>query len=141
MTDEVGRLVAEGNLREAARLLGRPFEVEGIVVEGDRRGKLLGFPTANLDLRAEQILPPRGIYAGAALGYRAAISIGVNPHYGGTTLRVEAHLLDFDGDLYGQRLAVELWERLRDERSFGSEAELVEAIAADVEAARAAVRP
>ena len=61
----------------------------------------------------------------------------MNPHYGGTTLRVEAHLLDFDGDLYGQRLVVELWERLRDERAFGSEAELVEAIAADVEAARA----
>ena len=141
MTEEVRRLIAAGDLREAARLLGRPFEVEGVVVEGDRRGKLLGFPTANLDTAADQLLPPRGIYAGAALGGRAAISIGVNPHYGGTTLRVEAHLLDFDGDLYGQRLTVELWERLRDERAFGSEAELVEAIAADVEAARAAVRP
>ena len=87
------------------------------------------------------MLPPRGIYVGAALGHRAAISIGVNPHYGGRSLRVEAHLLDFDGDLYGQELGVELWERLRDERAFASEAELVEAIAADVEAARAAVRP
>jgi len=115
--------------------------VEGLVVEGDRRGRLLGFPTANLDTAADQLLPPRGIYAGAALGHRAAISIGVNPHYGGTTLRVEAHLLDFDGDLYGQRLAVELWQRLRDERAFASEAELVAAIAADVEAARRAVRP
>jgi riboflavin kinase / FMN adenylyltransferase len=141
VTDEIRRLVAAGDLGEAARLLGRPFEVEGVVVEGDRRGRLLGFPTANLDLAADEVLPPRGIYAGAALGRRAAISIGVNPHYGGTTLRVEAHLLDFDGDLYGRRLAVELWEHLRDERAFGSEAELVEAIAADVEAARAAVRP
>ncbi|MFL6013356.1 MAG: riboflavin kinase [Gaiellaceae bacterium] len=141
MTDEIRGLVAAGELREAARLLGRPFEVAGVVVEGDRRGKLLGFPTANLDLPAEQLLPPRGIYVGQALGHRAAISIGVNPHYGGTTLRIEAHLLDFDGDLYGQRLVVELWERLRDERAFASEAELVEAIAADVEAARAAVRP
>ncbi|MFL6006820.1 MAG: riboflavin kinase [Gaiellaceae bacterium] len=141
MTDEIRGLVAAGELREAARLLGRPFEVAGVVVEGDRRGKLLGFPTANLDLPAEQLLPPRGIYVGQGLGHRAAISIGVNPHYGGTTLRIEAHLLDFDGDLYGQRLVVELWERLRDERAFASEAELVDAIAADVEAARAAVRP
>jgi len=141
MTDEVRELVAAGDLREVARLLGRPFEVAGVVVEGDRRGKLLGFPTANLDLADDQLLPPRGIYVGEALGHRAAISIGVNPHYGGTTLRVEAHLLDFDGDLYGQELVVELWERLRDERAFGSEAELVAAIAADVEAARAVVRP
>jgi riboflavin kinase/FMN adenylyltransferase len=141
LTDELREVVASGELREAARLLGRPFEVAGVVVEGDRRGKLLGFPTANLDLRAEQLLPPRGIYVGQALGHRAAISIGVNPHYRGTSLRVEAHLLDFDGDLYGHELVVELWERLRDERAFASEAELVEAIAADVEAARGAVRP
>jgi riboflavin kinase/FMN adenylyltransferase len=141
VSDEAARLVEAGDLREAARVLGRPFEVEGIVVEGDRRGKLLGFPTANLDLPPDQLLPPKGIYAGAARGQRAAISIGVNPHYGGTVLRVEAHLLDFDGDLYGQPLKVELWERLRDERAFASEAELVGAIAADVEAARRAVRP
>jgi riboflavin kinase/FMN adenylyltransferase len=141
VTDEIRELVAAGELREVARLLGRPFEVGGVVVEGDRRGKLLGFPTANLELAADQLLPPRGIYVGSALGHRAAISIGVNPHYGGKILRVEAHLLDFDGDLYGQRLVVELWERLRNERAFASEAELVDAIAADVEAARAAVRP
>ena len=141
MSDAADRLVAAGDLREAARLLGRRFEVEGVVVEGDRRGKLLGFPTANLELPADQLLPPRGIYVGEALGHRAAVSIGVNPHFGGTTLRVEAHLLDFDGDLYGQRLVLELWERLRDERAFGSEAELIEAIAADVAAARRAVRP
>jgi riboflavin kinase/FMN adenylyltransferase len=141
MSDEAARLVEAGDLREAARVLGRPFEVEGVVVEGDRRGKLLGFPTANLNLPPDQLLPPKGIYAGAARGQRAAISIGVNPHYGGTVLRVEAHLLDFDGDLYGQPLKVELWERLRDERAFASETELVGAIAADVEAARRAVRP
>jgi riboflavin kinase / FMN adenylyltransferase len=138
---EVARLVAAGRLREAAQALGRPFDVTGLVVEGDRRGRDLGFPTANLELEPGQTLPPKGIYTGAALGHRAAISIGVNPHYGGTTLRIEAHLLDFDGDLYGRRLVVELWERLRDERAFGSEAELVEAIAADVAAARRAVRP
>ena len=141
MTAEVEKLVAAGELAEAARVLGRPFELEGVVVEGDRRGKALGFPTANLDVPAGQLLPPKGIYAGAALGHRAAISIGVNPHYGGTALRVEAHLLDFDGDLYGRRLVLELWQRLRDERAFASEADLVDAIAADVEATRHAVRP
>jgi riboflavin kinase/FMN adenylyltransferase len=141
MNGTVDRLVAAGELAEAARVLGRPFEVEGVVVEGERRGKALGFPTANLEVAPEQLLPPKGIYAGAALGHRAAISIGVNPHYGGTTLRVEAHLLDFDGDLYGRRLVLELWQRLRDERAFASDAELIEAIAADVEATRRAVRP
>ena len=141
MNVDVERLVAAGELGEAAGVLGHPFEVEGVVVEGDRRGKALGFPTANLDVPADQVLPPKGIYAGAALGHRAAISIGVNPHYGGTVLRVEAHLIDFDGDLYGQTLSVELWERLRDERAFAGEAELIDAIAADVAAARRAVRP
>ena len=141
MSGDVAALVVAGDVASAARALGHPFEVEGIVVTGDRRGKLLGFPTANLEVDPAQILPPKGIYAGAALGHRAAISIGVNPHYGGNVLRVEAHLIDFNGDLYGQRLVVELWERLRDERAFASEAELIEAIAADVEAARNAVRP
>ena len=79
-------------------------------------------------------MPALGIYAGSALGHRAAISIGTNPHYGGTERRVEAYLLDYDGDLYGQRLIVELWERLRDEAAFASEAELVAAIATDVRA-------
>src|SRR6266581_118085 len=104
MNDALERLDSAGDLAGAARVLGRPFEVEGVVVEGDRRGKLLGFPTANLDVPPGQLLPPKGVYAGAALGRRAAISIGVNPHYGGTTLRVEAYLLDFEGELYGQRL-------------------------------------
>ena len=86
-------------------------------------------------------MPRFGIYAGAALGHRAAVSIGVNPHYGGAERRVEAFLLDFEGDLYGRRLVVELWERLRDEAAFDSEAELVEQIARDVAATRAATRP
>ena len=141
MNAEVRALVADGRLREAAAALGHPFEVDGVVVEGDRRGKLLGFPTANLDVDPEQVLPPRGIYVGEALAHRAAISIGVNPHYGGNERRIEAFLLDFEGDLYGERLVVELWDRLREERVFASEAELVEQIGRDVEATRAASRP
>ena len=75
-------------------------------------------------------MPRYGIYAGSALGHRAAVSVGTNPHYGGTERRIEPYLLDFDGDLYGKRLVVEVWERLRDEAVFGSEEALVAQIAA-----------
>src|SRR5205823_10110573 len=125
----------------AARLLGRPAEVEGIVVLGDQRGGTLGFPTANIAVPAELLVPAYGIYAGTARGHRAAISIGVNPHYGGDERRIEPYLLDFEGDLYGQRLVVELWQRLRDERAFDSEADLLAQIARDVEFARTAEPP
>ena len=138
---EIRRLLRVGDVRGAARLLGRPAEVEGTVVAGDARGGTLGFPTANLAVPPDLLVPAYGIYAGEALEKRAAVSIGTNPHYGGQERRVEAFLLDFEGHLYGRRLVVELWERLRDERAFASEEELVAAIAADVEATRAATRP
>jgi riboflavin kinase / FMN adenylyltransferase len=137
----IRELVRDGDIGAAARLLGRPVEVEGIVVTGDARGGTLGFPTANLDVRPELLVPKNGIYAGAAGESRAAVSIGTNPHYGGSERRVEAFLLDFSGDLYGQRLIVELWERLRDEQSFESEQALIEQIELDVERTRAATRP
>ena len=134
-------LLREGDVVGAARLLGRPPELEGTVVLGDQRGGTLGYPTANLSVPAELLVPAYGIYAGSALGHRAAISIGVNPHYGGDERRIEPHLLDFEGDLYGRRLVVELWRRLRDERAFSSEDELVAQITRDVEETRAAERP
>jgi riboflavin kinase/FMN adenylyltransferase len=134
-------LVRAGEIEQAARLLGRPPEVEGTVVTGDARGGTLGFPTANLRLEPELLVPAYGIYAGAADGERAAISIGTNPHYGGEERRVEAYLLDFEGDLYGRRLVLQLWQRLRDEQSFGSEEELIAQIARDVEETRAAEPP
>lgn len=140
-SSHIRALLATGDVVHAAQLLGRPAEVEGTVVTGDQRGEELGFPTANLAVPPDLLVPALGIYAGSALGHRAAISIGTNPHYGGTERRVEAFLLDFAGDLYGQRLVVELWERLRDEAAFGSEAELVEAIENDVARTRAATRP
>jgi len=137
----IRQLVAGGEVKTAARLLGRPPEVEGVVVGGEGRGGRLGYPTANLDVPTELLVPADGIYAGAGLGHRAALSIGTNPHYGGNERSIEPYLLDFDGDLYGSRLVVELWSRLRDEQAFASEEELVEQIARDVEAARVAVRP
>jgi len=138
---EIRRLIAAGAVRDVPPLLGRPAEVDGTVVSGDARGGTLGFPTANLRTDPGLLVPAFGIYAGAAGEHRAAISIGVNPHYGGAERRIEAYLLDFAGDLYGRRLVVELWERLRDERAFESEADLVAQIAADVAATRAALRP
>ena len=96
---------------------------------------------ANLAVDAQLLVPAYGIYAGAALGKPAAVSIGTNPHYGGLERKIEAFLLDFEGDLYGQRLVVELWQRLRDERAFDSEQALIDQIAADVEATRRAERP
>ena len=133
--------VRESDLVGAARMLGRPYELDGAVVAGDQRGGTLGYPTANIAMDPQLVCPRYGIYAGWALGHRAAISIGTNPHYGGTERRIEPYLLDFEGDLYGKRLVVELWERLRDERVFESEEALVEQIGRDVEATRAAERP
>ena len=137
----IRRLVAEGDVRGAAALLGRPVEIEGTVVSGEARGGTLGFPTANLRIEPMLLVPPFGIYAGAARGERAAMSIGVNPHYGGAERKIEVFLLDFDGDLYGERLVVEVWQRLRDEAAFESEEALVAQIASDVEQTRAATRP
>jgi len=131
----------EGDVGEAAALLGRPFELDGVVVAGDQRGGTLGYPTANLALEPRLACPAYGIYAGSARGHRAAISIGTNPHYGGLERRIEPFLLDFEGDLYGKRLIVEVWERLRDEGVFASEEELIAQIGRDVEATRAATRP
>ena len=138
---EIRRHLHAGEVGEAARLLGRPPELDGVVVPGDQRGGTLGYPTANLFVDPSVLVPRYGIYAGSALDHRAAISIGTNPHYGGEERRIEPHLLDFEGDLYGRRLLVELWKRLRDEQVFESEQELIDQIARDVEATRGAVRP
>jgi riboflavin kinase/FMN adenylyltransferase len=149
-SSRIRELLREGHVREAAALLGRPHELEGVVVAGDQRGGTLGFPTANLAVPAELLVPAYGIYAGVAVpldgdgaaeSFRTALSIGVNPHYGGVERRIEAFLLDFEGDLYGRPLRIELWDRLRDERAFTSEEELVDQIAKDVAAARAVRKP
>lgn len=140
-SSQIRSLISAGDVRQAAALLGRPFELEGTVVAGDRRGGTLGFPTANLTVDPRAVVPEYGIYAGRTLRHPVAMSIGVNPHYGGIERRIEAHVLDFDGDLYGRQLRIEVWERLRAERAFETEAALVAQITADVEAARRATRP
>jgi riboflavin kinase / FMN adenylyltransferase len=138
---QIRQLLGAGQVEAAARALGRPAEIEGTVVAGDARGGTLGFPTANVAVPANLLVPRFGIYAGAVGEHRAAVSVGVNPHYGGRERRIEAFLLDFQGDLYGRRLVVELWQRLREERAYASEADLVAQIARDVDDTRSAVRP
>jgi riboflavin kinase/FMN adenylyltransferase len=140
-SSRIRELIHAGETERAAALLGRPPEVEGIVVHGDGRGRALGFPTANLDVPDGLLVPPDGVYAGWTRGHRAAISIGTNPHFDGVERRVEAHLLDFDDDLYDQRLVLELWSLLRGQRRFDSLEELVAAIGNDVERTRDSVRP
>ncbi|HZT85061.1 MAG TPA: riboflavin biosynthesis protein RibF [Gaiellaceae bacterium] len=140
-SSRIRELVRAGEVDRAAALLGRPPEVEGIVVRGDGRGRELGFPTANLDVPDGLLVPPDGVYAGWARDRRAAVSVGTNPHFDGVERRVEAHLLDFDADLYGERLLVELWSALREQRRFDSLDQLVAAIGDDVERTREAVRP
>jgi riboflavin kinase / FMN adenylyltransferase len=140
-SSRIRQLLAAGEIEGAAQLLGRAPEVEGTVVAGDARGGTLGYPTANLAVPPGLLVPAYGIYAGQVGDHRAAISIGVNPHYGGEERRVEAFLLDFEGDLYGKRLIVELWRRLRGERAFDSEQDLIDQIGRDVAEARAAEPP
>jgi riboflavin kinase/FMN adenylyltransferase len=147
---KVREFVLEGRIEGAAVLLGRPFEITGTVVRGAGRGRGIGYPTANVQGEAE-LLPKAGIYAARAqlLGdggvvdasYVAALSVGTNPTFvAGGGLTVEAYLLDFEGDLYGRRLRLQLIERLRDELRFDSIDALTAQIAADVARTRELVQ-
>jgi riboflavin kinase/FMN adenylyltransferase len=133
-------LLAEGDVGGASRLLGRPHALRGRVVVGDQRGRTLGFPTANLHLRRGILLPPDGVYAVQVehdgVRYPGVLNIGIRPTFEGRRRTVEAHLLDFTGDLYRHWLVVHLIERLRGEQRFAGPEELRAAIAADVARAR-----
>ena len=133
--------IRAGNLDGASQMLGRPYAIAGRVIEGDQLGRRLGFPTANLDVTS-LILPPNGVYAGLTTVKRkshcVALNIGFRPTLVSARpeLRVEAHLLDFNGSLYDAELEVEIGEKLRDERKFASPAELRTQIGSDVTAVR-----
>ena len=142
----IRQLVAAGEVEEAALLLDRPHEVRGTVVAGDRRGRELGFPTANVAVPDEILLPADGIYAGwytrpDGTRHPAAINVGRRPTFydDAPVSLVEPFLLDFSGDLYGERARVAFVSRLRDEVKFDSVAALVEQMHRDVDAARAAL--
>jgi riboflavin kinase / FMN adenylyltransferase len=130
-------LVAAGEVARAAEFLGGPFLFEREVVHGDHRGRELGIPTANLVPADRTVVPGHGVYAAWAHGHPAAVNVGVRPTFdSGRGLLVEAHLIDFDGDLYGQTLRIAFLERMRGEKRFDSVDELVEQMGRDVERAR-----
>ena len=139
----IRNLLLAGDVEEAARLLGRPYGVRGRVVHGAKRGRALGFPTINLALPPERLLPRDGIYAmWAEMGegrFKAAASLGVRPTFGGGERVLEAFLLDFSGELYGEEVEVSFMKRLRDEMAFASPAELSAQIARDVEETKRAL--
>ncbi|HEV3070903.1 MAG TPA: bifunctional riboflavin kinase/FAD synthetase [Solirubrobacteraceae bacterium] len=130
-------LVAAGEVDQATRFLGTPFQLRGEVMHGDERGRELGFPTANLIPAEDLVCPGHGIYACRADGYAAAVSIGVRPTFKtGRGELIEAYLLDFQGDLYGRTLQLNFLQRLRGERRFDNAKALVEQMQRDVERAR-----
>ena len=131
-------LVLAGEVELATRFLGAPFAVTGKVMSGDRRGRELGFPTANLVPDEALVCPGHGVYAARADGVCAAVSIGVRPTFGtGRAVLIEAYLLDTDEDLYGRQMTIEFVERLRGERRFDSIEALIEQMHLDVEQTRA----
>jgi riboflavin kinase/FMN adenylyltransferase len=131
-------LVAAGDVEQAARLLGAPFQLRGEVVHGDERGRTLGFPTANLIPDEALVCPGHGIYVARSDGVCAAVSIGVRPTFGtGRALLIEAYLIDRQVDLYGETLKLEFLSRLRGERRFESREALIEQMQRDVDQARA----
>ena len=131
-------LVLAGEVELAARFLGAPFQLQGEVVQGDRRGRTLGFPTANLVPDEALVCPGHGVYAAYADGMPAAVSVGIRPTFGtGRGVLIEAYLIDREVDLYGHRLRIEFLRRLRGERRFDSARSLVEQMQDDVEQARA----
>ncbi|HEX7354942.1 MAG TPA: bifunctional riboflavin kinase/FAD synthetase [Mycobacteriales bacterium] len=137
-------LVAAGDVAAAAAVLGRPHRVEGIVVRGDSRGREIGYPTANLETARFTAIPADGVYAGRLVRRKgevldAAISVGTNPTFAGTERRVEAYVLDFDGDLYGEHVALDLVARLRGMERYESAESLAVQIGKDVEETRSAL--
>jgi riboflavin kinase/FMN adenylyltransferase len=142
-SSRIREAISQGKLEACARLLGRQFSLSGLVVQGDGRGRELGFPTANLAVGPQMLLPGDGIYATWAVidgvWHPSATSIGVRPTFGLTERLVEVYVIDFEGDLYGQQLEVEFVSKLRDQETFPSIAALVEQIDRDVANARLAL--
>lgn len=140
-SSKIREALRAGNVEQAADWLGRPYRVEGPVVHGSHRGKQLGFPTANMDVWEEQVLPSNGIYACWAIlngeRFMAMTNVGIAPQFNEPVIRVEPYILDFDRDIYGQKLSIDFVKRLRDEAKFDSLDGLIQQINADVEQGRA----
>lgn len=139
-SSEIRRLITLGDVDQANRLLGRNYSLHGIVEQGHQIGRRLGFPTLNLSVAPNKLVPGPGVYAGRARvggeSFKAAIGVGYRPTFGGTDLTVEAYLLDFDRDLYQQKVEVAFAGRLRDEVKFASPDALAAQMQRDVEDTR-----
>jgi riboflavin kinase / FMN adenylyltransferase len=137
---QIRALISAGKVSEAARLLGRPYVVRGEVVLGNRRGRTIGFPTANVVPDPAVVVPARGVYAGyvrtGGSEYAACTNVGVAPTFGDRESKIEAYLLDFGGDLYGRVVDVGFVSRIRAEKQFSGVEELKQQISRDVEEAR-----
>ena len=142
-SSRVRRAIGEGQLGDAVRMLGHPYELRGTIVRGDGRGRTIGYPTANLS-GVVTLLPPDGVYAGVAeidsRTYAAAVNLGGNPTFDVDERKLEVHVIGFDGDLYGCRLSVRLLERVRGTVAFADSAELTSRIARDVDVAQTAAQ-
>ena len=140
-SSRIRRLIEAGDVSSAAQLLGAPFRITNMVVDGDKRGRDIGFPTANLRPPERKVIPATGIYACFVLvgdrRHDAAVSVGVRPTFGGGELLIEAFILDFDGDIYGEQITVEFVEYTRPELAFDGVDELVDQMSDDVSRVRA----
>lgn len=140
-SSRIRRLIEAGDVSEAAHLLGTPFRITNTVVDGDKRGSDIGFPTANLRPPDRKVIPATGIYACFVLvgdrRYDAAVSVGVRPTFGGGELLIEAFILDFEGNIYGEQITVEFVEYTRPELAFDGVDELVDQMNEDVSGVRA----
>jgi len=136
----IRELLEKGEVRRAALFLGRPYFLSGRVIRGEARGRILGFPTANLEPPPEKLIPARGVYAvrvkWSEREFSGVMNVGEKPTFGGHRLQLEVHLFDFKGDLYGETLRVEFVEFLRPERKFPSPAALVSQIVKDCQEAK-----
>ena len=140
----VREVLQSGDLALAARLLGRPYAISGRVLYGDQRGRTWGFPTANLTINQDICIPANGIYATVATvkgsRYPAATSVGTNPTFDGKEQTIETYILDFDEDIYGEKISIEFFDRLRDELSFENVDDLLVQMNVDVSAVRKLVK-
>lgn len=137
----IRKLIQAGELKEVEKILGRPFTLEGTVIKGEGRGKKIGFPTANILISSDLIIPDKGVYVSRTtnrgMTYNSITNIGNNPTFNnGDGIFIETHLFDFDDYLYGENIEVALYQKLRDEKKFSSVNELVEQIKKDIEEAK-----
>lgn len=143
-SSQIRSALSEGHVSRAAELLGRPYTLQGTIVTGAQRGRLLGFPTANLS-QVETLIPPLGVYAAQTTiqgtTWPVALNIGPNPTFGEDQLKLEAHVIGYSGDLYGQALSLELLDRLRGVQKFGGVEELREQLQRDIERCNEIFRP